>query len=88
MANNNLYSTPEKRLDTILGDAGFWARMQKCRMSEEGKKHCKTDIDTRAWFRDTYGIMLLHSDTDMNGYSRNVDIVDEKKYLVFLLKYT
>ena len=48
----------------------------------------ETDIDTRAWFRDTYGIRLLHSDTDMNGYSRNVDIVDEKKYLVFLLKYT
>ena len=88
MANNHLYSTPEKRLDTILGDAGFWVRMQKCRLSEEGQKHCKTDIDTRAWFRDTYGIKLLPSDSDLNGYSRNVEIVDEQKYLVFLLKFT
>ena len=88
MANNDLYSTPEKRLDTILGDAGFWSRMQKCRNSEEGKKHCKTDPDTRAWFRDTYGIRLLPSDSHMNGYSRDVEIVDEQKYMIFLLKYT
>ena len=87
MANNNLYSTPEKRLDTILGDAGFWSRMQKCRMSEEGQTHCTSDIDTRTWFRDTYGIRLLPSDTHMNGYSQEVEIVDEKKYLVFLLKF-
>ena len=87
MANNDLYSTPEARLDTVLGDAGFWVRMQKCRLSEEGKKHCTSDIDTRAWFFHTYGIMLLPSDTDINGYSREVEIVDEKKYLVFLLKF-
>ena len=87
MANNDLYSTPEARLDTILGDAGFWVLMQKCRRSEEGQKHCKTDMDTIAWFQDTYGIRLLPSDTHMNGYSRKVEIVDEKKYLVFLLKF-
>ena len=87
MANNDLYSTPEARLDTVLGDAGFWVRMQKCRRSEEGQKHCKTDMDTIAWFLDTYGIRLLPSDTHMNGYSREVEIVDEKKYLVFLLKF-
>jgi len=57
-------------------------------MSEEGKKHCTSDIATRVWFLHTYGIRLLPSDTDMNGYSRNVEIVDEKKYLVFLLKFT
>jgi hypothetical protein len=56
-------------------------------MSEEGQKHCTSDIDTRAWFLHTYGIRLLPSDRDMNGYSRKVEIVDEKKYLVFLLKF-
>lgn len=84
----DLYSTPEARLDTILGDAGFWVRMQKCRLSEEGQKHCKTAIDTRSWFRDTYGIQLLPSDDTMDGYSREVEIVDEQKYMIFLLKYT
>jgi hypothetical protein len=80
----DLYSTPEARLDTVLGDADFWVRMQRCRLSEEGVKNCKTDADTWAWFRDTYGIELLISDS---GYSREVNIVDEQKYMMFLLKW-
>jgi hypothetical protein len=62
--------------------------MQKCRLSEEGQKHCTSDINTRAWFFNTHGIMLLPSDTDMNGYSREVEIVDEQKYMIFLLKWS
>lgn len=85
--DNDLYSTPEARLDTILGDAGFWVRMQRCRTSEEGKKNCTTDADTRAWFRDTYGIKLLPGDAHINGYSKEVNIVDEQKYMIFLLKW-
>ena len=83
----DLYSTPEARLDTILGDAGFWVMMQRCR-NTEGLDHCKTEADTRAWFRDTYGIELLTSDTHLSGYSREVNIVDEQKYMIFLLKWS
>ena len=83
----DLYSTPEARLDTILGDSSFWARMQKCRMSKEGQKNCVTTAAAVKWFRDTYGIQLLHSDDDLDGFRREVNIVDEKKYLVFLLKF-
>ena len=86
----DLYSTPEARLDTILGDAGFWSRMQRCRKLE-GFKHCLTDAGTIEWFRDTYGIQLLPSDspdTHVSGYSREVNIVDEQKYMIFLLKWS
>jgi hypothetical protein len=83
----DLYATPEARLDTILGEVSFWARMQRCRTSEEGQKHCKTDTDMRAWFRDTYGIKLLPGDTHINSYSQEVEIVDEQKYMIFLLKW-
>ena len=83
----DLYSTPEARLDTILGDAGFWGRMQRCRSSEEGKKNCTSKANTFAWFRDTYGIELLFSDTQLSGYSKDVNIVDEQKYMIFLLKW-
>ena len=86
MANNDLYSTPEARLDTVLGDAVFWSRMQKCR-NTEGAEHCQSYTSTMTWFRDTYGIQLLASDTDIDGYSHEVNIVDEQKYLVFLLKF-
>ena len=82
----DLYSTPEARLDTILGDGTFWSRMQKCRKTE-GAEHCGTEADTLTWFRDTYGIQLLPSDTHLSGYSRDVNIVDEQKYMIFLLKW-
>ena len=84
----DLYSTPEARLDTILGNADFWVRMQRCRLSEEGEKNSKTSAGTLAWFRDTYGIQLLPSDTHVSGYSREVNIVDEQKYMIFLLKWS
>jgi hypothetical protein len=84
----DLYSTPEARLDTILGDAGFWSRMQRCRSSEEGKKNCTSEADTLAWFRNTYGIQLLFSDTHLSGYSKEVNIVDEQKYMIFLLRWS
>ena len=83
----DLYSTPEARLDTILGDAGFWSKMQRCRLAE-GAEHCKTDTDMMQWFRDTYGIELLLSETHLGGYSRDVNIVDEQKYMIFLLKWS
>ena len=84
----DLYSTPEARLDTILGEVSFWARMQRARTSEEGAKHCVTGADTMAWFRDTWGIQLLPSDDTIFGFQRRVDIVDEQKYMVFLLRWT
>jgi len=83
----DLYSTPEARLDTILGEVSFWSRMQRCRISEEGQKHCTTDTDMRAWFRDTHGIKLLPGNTHINSYSQEVEIVDEQKYMIFLLKW-
>ena len=84
----DLYSTPEARLDTILGDAGFWVSMQRARLSEEGEKNCKTDVATMIWFRDTYGIQLLPSDDTMLGFQRQVRIVDEQKHMIFLLKWS
>jgi hypothetical protein len=82
-----LYSTPEARLDTILGDATFWRKMQRAR-STEGAEACTTTAGMIAWFRDTYGIQLMQSNDTIDAIASTVSIVDEKKYLVFLLKYT
>lgn len=83
----DLYSTPGARLDTILGEVSFWAQMQRCRTSEEGVKNCTTGADTITWFRDTWGIQLLLSDDTIFGFLKQVDIVDEQKYMIFLLKW-
>jgi len=87
MEMKDLYATSEARLDTLLGEVSFWAQMQRARLSAEGKENCKTDVATMAWFRDTWGIQLLPSDTRLNGYSQEVKIVDEEKYMIFLLKW-
>lgn len=84
----DLYSTPEARLDTVLGEVSFWSQMQRCRTSEEGKKHCTTGLGTIVWFRDTWGIQLLPSDDTIFGFQRQVNIVDEQKYMIFLLKWS
>ena len=81
----DLYSTIESRLDTIMGDADFWVKMQRCRTTEAA--HCQTDVEIMSWFRETYGIQLLPSDVTMIGFLGEVKIVDEEKYMIFLLKW-
>ena len=85
---NELYNTPERRLDTILGDYEFWRKMQLARETD-GWEHCHQIGTMMSWFLDTYGIQLMPAENDvMGGFSPNVTIVDEQKYMVFLLKYT
>jgi len=85
---NDLYKDHNQRLDTVLGDYRFWSMMSRCRKTE-GAAACETTAGMFEFFRDTYGIQLKFSDADYIGnISREVDIVDEQKYMVFLLKYS
>jgi hypothetical protein len=85
---DNLYSTYHNRLDTVLGDYQFWSMMTRCRKSE-GATACETTAGMFEFFRDTYGIQLKFAESDyIENISREVDIVDEQKYMVFLLKYS
>jgi hypothetical protein len=47
-----------------------------------------TTVGMINWFRDTYGIQLMQSNDTIDAIASTVAIVDEKKYLVFLLKFT
>ena len=84
--NNHLYSSHERLLDTVLGDADFWWAMSKCK-DGEGWEHCQTSLSMFQWFLETYGIQLEWSDEYMGKLKSEVRIVDEQKYLMFLLKY-
>jgi len=83
---NNLYLDHKQRLDTVIGRANFWAAMRECRDSE-GRAHCRTTLTMIQWFRETYGIELQMSADEMYLVDPEVVIVDEPKYLMFLLKY-
>ena len=84
---NELYNSHEQRLDTVMGSAHFWAAIRQCRESE-GRDYCQTNLSTFQWFLETYGIELQLSNEYMESIKSEVRIVDEQKYLMFLLKYT
>ena len=90
---NKLYASHQQRLNTVMGSgsfwaaAAFWAAMRQCRDSE-GRDYCQTNLSMFQWFRDTYGIELQLSSEYNDNIKPEVRIVDEQKYLIFLLKYS
>ena len=87
MAMNELYKSHKQRLDTVMGGAHFWVAMRQCRESE-GREHCRSNLSMHQWFCETYGIELQWSDEKIDQIKPEVRIVDEQKYMMFLLKYT
>ena len=81
--NGNLYATHADRLDTVIGETkSFWLQI----------KNAKQDYDNQPgqnpfyfWLQENYGIRLNYF-VDGSGYAGH-DIVDQQKYLLFLLKY-
>jgi hypothetical protein len=83
----NLYATSEDRMDTILArqHVEFWRKLRKANQ----------EYNIPAWeFKDKmledYGIQLNLSTNSagQDGYEPMANIVDQQKYLLFLLKYT
>jgi hypothetical protein len=91
MVNSNdelkdLYATSENRLDTILdrSHVDFW------RMLRRVKPAALTDpYEIAKFVLDEFGVKLVVTTSDFGavGYAPEAEIVDEQKYLVFLLKY-
>jgi hypothetical protein len=91
--NNHLYSNLETRLDTILGNVNddrikkydFWKALKKA-----NDDYLSIDIYGDGTFSEfvlyNYGIQL-HFNSD-GQIIANVDVVDEQKHLLFVLKYT
>ena len=81
--NNHLYSSQQARVNTVLGDDGNWWELLR-----------KAEVDYRAtggeksqfqfWLTEHYGLRIYY---DYDGILPNHDIVDEKKYFLFKLKY-
>jgi len=66
--------------------------MQRAKASDEGVKACASTAGMIEWFRDTYGIQMLLSDSGIDAIASTVEstveIVDEQKYMMFLLKWS
>lgn len=87
---NSIYGTTEQRINTFgqVGDSKSVARVFNAirSMSFSGESNNPQEIIDH--MRDTYGIQLHWVDTaDTLGWAMRFDIVDEKLYTLFLLKY-
>lgn len=82
----DLYTTQDRRLDTVLdrSHVDFW------RMLRRAKPASITDpYETAKYALEEFGVKLTVTTSDFGavGYAPEAEIVDEQKYLVFLLKY-
>jgi hypothetical protein len=82
----NLYATAEDRMDTMLDrrHVGFWLMIRKAKPPGVGDPHL-----IAKYMLDEFGIKLTVTTNDFGalGYAPEAHIVDEQKYLLFLLKY-
>jgi len=86
--SDEFYSTQEARLNTVIGsESKIWEKISSARKhhSAEWSLNTSHTNDTfNLWLLDTYGIKLGYTDGMIN---LQFDIIDEQKYLLFLLKY-
>lgn len=88
--NDDYYGSHEARLDTIIGgDAGHYIRLRKCKQEwdtlAEAVPIGQGFLTFPDFVREWYGIEL-----DFNGENVCLDyqVLDQKKYTVFLLKFS
>ena len=91
MDNNDslkdLYSTPEDRIDTILdrSNVDFWRCLRRAMKGID----IKEPEEVIVYVAGEFGVQLELSSGDFGsvGYKPRARIIDEQKYLFFLLKY-
>ena len=82
----DLYATTEDRIDTLLdrSDVAFWRALRKA-MSDTGLKDPE---EVMHYVVEEFGVQLEMSKNSAGlGFVPRAEIVDEQKYLIFLLKY-
>ena len=84
--SDDYYSSHAKRLDTIIGDSKIiWMQIVSAKKEFDLLQLYK-ETDFYNWLQNTYGVKLqLTPDGEM---SLENEILDEQKYLVFMLKHS
>jgi hypothetical protein len=91
MSKDEYYSSQAARLDTIIGgDTQNIVRLTRCKEEwdqlAEAVPVGQGFLTFPDYIREYYGIKLA-VDSYNGGVSINYDVIDEKKYTVFLLKF-
>jgi len=83
----DLYATPESRTDTILdrGNAIFWRALRRAL----GELDLKDPEEVIKFTIEEFGVELelTRNEIGHEGFKPQARVVDEQKYLIFLLKH-
>ena len=92
MSKDEYYNSPAARIDTIIGgDSSHYIRLRRCKEYYDqladavpvGQGFLTFEDFTREW----YGVKM-HIDRESSGFALDYTIVDEKKYMTFVLKFS
>jgi hypothetical protein len=87
MSKDEYYANRDARLNTVMADDSQ-ARMLKSAWEQWNQADLlpsKSEQDKfRSWLLETYGVRLTRNHL---GYQLPLEIMDEKKYLLFTLKF-
>lgn len=84
MSKDEFYANTYARLDTIIGDAGTtWVKVTRAKREHD---KLETTESFYAWLQSEYGLKLKF--TPDGELQLANEIVDEQKYMIFLLKFS
>ena len=92
MSKDEYYNSPAARLDTIIGgDSSHYIRLRRCK-EEYDRLADAVEIGQgfltfNDFMREWYGVKMVIDTGGDGGISLDYEVVDEKKYLVFMLKF-
>jgi len=85
------YANSEARLDTIIGgDTSHYIRLRRAKEYYDQLADAvpvgQGFLTFTDFLRNWYGV-IMNADTGDGGFSLDYQIVDEQKYMVFILKF-
>lgn len=81
------YANTQARINTIVGEySEDWQAIKLARWDWWTESNDEPTQSFEVWAEDRYGIRLKR-DRAAIGYNPKFEIVDESKYIIFLLKY-
>lgn len=82
----DLYNNTESRMNAVVADEKYHYWKMLLKIKHEFMKDPDEFVDLPSYTREKYGIQMF-LDEDSQYISPFFDIVDEKKYLLALLKF-
>jgi len=87
MNQDDYYNSHRARLDTLIGEnVEFYASLKRAKDSWNTDHAAQPTENFLAHLEDVYGIRMSVSQK-MSGVDTGYQIADEKKYMMFVLKY-